>query len=602
MNHASISPDGNLIVAVGDKSQAFFHKRIPFENSSQGDKTFMTYGWMAIGDPLLRQPSGNCFSTGFSPSGNRCVVVSEGGIITVFDTSLINEEMEDEDAVICIMKTSRPSTRELMGAARSMSFSPSPWDLLAIAEDQGRVIVLDLRNPEFLFRQTLELSVDPSDVVLAECSNSQTTTRMDFEHARHDMERRLLESSREAMELQERFNAMADSTDELEHTIERQNSEADLLGREVQALVQIGDEMHDRGSRGSGNVHRMQNRFYPGGSQSHHETTPSSTTTNNNANAISALNRLNELSTYSDMFSDGRSDIFAAGERIDRIAAEFQEMSSSVLAGRDHPSRSSASILEYVQQRNIERERQRLERQRTSDRQPRRRSSVVITNSNNRNATTTRSTLAPIGTATPTLSTSPSRMPSSSTSTSPAPVINPNESMTMADLTAGDPPEPRLTVRSDNSDNVNNPFAAQQAAQQGLIAAEASTILARARRQSGLSTLRRSASVSRSLGASGATNDPRVTREATQPLLSREDIALLERSRDRVVNNVRDWGRDTTTILAMARDQSRAGGVLVQGVGWSQDGRSLFVATENGLLEYKVNIRERMQWPGVGFV
>ena len=69
-----------------------------------------------------------------------------------------------------------------------------------------------------------------------------------------------------------------------------------------------------------------------------------------------------------------------------------------------------------------------------------------------------------------------------------------------------------------------------------------------------------------------------------------------------MVNNVRDWGRDSTTILAMARDQSRAGGVLVQGVGWSQDGRSLFVATENGLLEYKVNIRERMQWPGVSFV
>ena len=95
-----------------------------------------------------------------------------------------------------------------------------------------------------------------------------------------------------------------------------------------------------------------------------------------------------------------------------------------------------------------------------------------------------------------------------------------------------------------------------------------------------------------------------------QSLLARTDIVRtdVQRTRERVTNRMRELG---PTQAATAGDviravylttQSHAGGVVVQGVGWSQDGRSLFVATENGLLEYKINLRERMQWPGVAFL
>ena len=74
---------------------------------------------------------------------------------------------------------------------------------------------------------------------------------------------------------------------------------------------------------------------------------------------------------------------------------------------------------------------------------------------------------------------------------------------------------------------------------------------------------------------------------------------------DRVASRVRDLGQTQASDAIRAASlstQSHAGGAVVQGVGWSQDGRSLFVATEVGLLEYEVNIRERMQWPGVAFL
>ena len=593
-----MSPDGDLLLAVGDKGQAFFHRRVPFENPTiVGDKVFSTCGWIAIAEPLLPRAAGidACFSTGFSPSGHRCAVASESGIIVVYDTFLINDEMEKEDAVICVMKTSRPSIRhDLIGAARSMSFSPAPWDMLAVAEDQGRVIVLDLRSPEFLSRQTLELSTDTSEVVMAECSNFEAT----LEQRQLDIERRFLETHREALETQNYIAALTNN--HLEYAVQRQRYERDLH-EEVQALREIAADRLTESER------RMVDSIGLRRVQSNDDNPSSSMTTPISVNyPPSASNRHNAPSLYSTLVPS--SSTLANGnplrEHSNLSTADLDDLSSSALLanadlpGRDHQSRSTASIAEYVHQRNVERE-----RQRASDRQPRRRSSVVITNSSSRNPTNISSTLAPIGTAIPTFSTSPSRIPSSNSSASPAPTIFTNDA-TPPFRTNSSPstPDPWQSITDDIFTNTGS-----ESSRDAL--AEDRTIVARARRLADLTSVRRLTSDSRPLGTSAAVTDPRPYQQTMQSLLARTDMVRTEmqRTRERVTNRMRELGPAQTAAAGNVRTvhlthQSHAGGVVVQGLGWSQDGRSLFVATEEGLLEYKVNMRERMQWPGVAFL
>jgi len=39
--------------------------------------------------------------------------------------------------------------------------------------------------------------------------------------------------------------------------------------------------------------------------------------------------------------------------------------------------------------------------------------------------------------------------------------------------------------------------------------------------------------------------------------------------------------------------------LLTMGIGWGGDGRKLYVGTEEGILEYTVNINERKTFPGL---
>ena len=50
----------------------------------------------------------------------------------MFDTALIHDEIGVDEAVIDVLRSSRPSISPVhTGAVRSISFSPAPWDLLA---------------------------------------------------------------------------------------------------------------------------------------------------------------------------------------------------------------------------------------------------------------------------------------------------------------------------------------------------------------------------------------------------------------------------------------------------------------------------------------
>lgn len=154
MNHATISPDGGLLVAVGDASIGFFFERIKTPKPSsikapEGRIKSISSDWQLLQQVSLHRPANShadgYFTTAWSPSGRLCAVGSECGYITVFDVELLKNVEYGEDAIVQLISSTRPDTSTGAGAIRTMHFSPSPWDFLVWSEDQGRVCVADLR-------------------------------------------------------------------------------------------------------------------------------------------------------------------------------------------------------------------------------------------------------------------------------------------------------------------------------------------------------------------------------------------------------------------------------------------------------------------------
>ncbi|KAH3915361.1 hypothetical protein HBH56_073150 [Parastagonospora nodorum] len=156
MNHATISPDSQLLVAVGDAPTAYFYERMNADKpasskTAEGRIQMNPPEWQLLAQvPLHRPTNGPCsdgyFCTAWSPLGRLCAVGSECGYITVFDVQVLKEVEYGEDAVVQLISSTRPDTAAGAGAVRTMHFSPSPWDLLVWSEDQGRVCVADLRS------------------------------------------------------------------------------------------------------------------------------------------------------------------------------------------------------------------------------------------------------------------------------------------------------------------------------------------------------------------------------------------------------------------------------------------------------------------------
>ena len=76
MNHASISPDGKLLLAVGDRHTAFFYKRVRLPALSVGVSSYARYEWQEIVrlNLSLAELKDTCFSTAFSPSGRKYIL------------------------------------------------------------------------------------------------------------------------------------------------------------------------------------------------------------------------------------------------------------------------------------------------------------------------------------------------------------------------------------------------------------------------------------------------------------------------------------------------------------------------------------------------
>ena len=172
MNYATLSPDSTLLAAVGDSDKVYFYKRRkiePIQTKQAPTWSFPNFDWRPLAMPTV--PIGNnalddhSFAIAFSPAGNLCAASSQGGTITVFDVdSLHSIDEAPEAAIICSFKSSRST---LCGCVRSMAFSPQPWDLLAWAEDHGRIGIADVRQM-FVRRQIMKLDREQSALVLVD--------------------------------------------------------------------------------------------------------------------------------------------------------------------------------------------------------------------------------------------------------------------------------------------------------------------------------------------------------------------------------------------------------------------------------------------------
>lgn len=518
MNHASISPDGRLLLAVGDEPsgdeiRAFLCKRVDLPSASaQGESSYVKYEWHKMAEPRLSHAGPDedaCFCTAFSDIGHMCAVASQSGIITVFDTAQIRGEMETGEAVIAILKSSRPSQRlNLSGAVRSMCFSPAPWDLLAWAEDQGRVCVVDLRNL-FQSRQTIDLEPDSPDIERAEVEDHDGTT----EQRQLEIERRFVERHREALEAQDHLAAVVHTADYLELAAERRRIE-----REVSASQ---DTLHslppsERQMIDSIGLRRMQGNLPQSSNAS--SATPISVNYTPNRQA--------EPSTWTGL--------------------------PSPTASSNPQSRSAASIHDFM-------------RSRASDRsyQPRRRSSVIISNSNTTTNTSSphpsSSNLAPIGTAPPTLSASPSRLPSNTSGLSfpqLSDVSDPWQTITNAMGSSNMPPETIAQLRGLQSRNFERRMQATAAPQATID-----------RRMQALQGARERSRAEHAEAMEAITTRARETnvRASRQMRASRADVVYDEIDREAVLRRLDEPRRRT-------RNEE---GVVTMGIDWSVDGRNL---------------------------
>lgn len=172
INHATLSPDGKMLVAVGDLNQAYFFTREILDKAPQIPKPHNRLGakdcdWRLTNVVSLHTSESTVgyFTTAWSPSGALVALGSEGGYITVLDRELLeSRDVEDDDAIVAVVAGSRADVPSpYPGAIRSMVFSPEPWDLLCWAEDQGRVCIGDLRTG-LKSRQVIHLEPESSEL------------------------------------------------------------------------------------------------------------------------------------------------------------------------------------------------------------------------------------------------------------------------------------------------------------------------------------------------------------------------------------------------------------------------------------------------------
>ena len=352
--------------------------------------------------------------------------------------------------------------------------------------------MLDLRNA-FQSRQTIDLHTESPGLIRAEVEEYDTTS----EQRQLEIERTFVERHREALEAQDQLAAVVRTANNVELAAERRRIERDAAAAQASRERQLIDSV---------GLRRLQ------------ETHSAS------AESVSTA----PISADYNTSSTGRTE-----------SREWNGLPS--LSSNLH-NRSTASIHEFMRQR---------EGSRPNDRsyQPRRRSSVVISNSNSNPHTSSPhpSSLAP-GTATPTFSASPSRLSADRNdiiaSNAPFNAADPWQTITDAMSTASTPPDTLRSLQSRNLERRVQAAAVQQASldriREQIVAEHADALGARGSRA------RDNARSLRQMRAAHARADV-VYDEVDRELLSRR----------------------------YQRSPRRVAGLVTMGIGWSGDGRDL---------------------------
>ncbi|MCJ1250335.1 hypothetical protein MMC30_007561 [Trapelia coarctata] len=550
VNHSTISPDGKLLVACGDTPQAFFYRRRPMAGLAAKDTvdSYPRYEWQQIAAPKLSRAltKDACFATAFSPSGHMCAVGAQGGTITVFDTSLIQDDMEADDAVIDVFATSRPGRDldDMVGAVRSMAFGPEPWELFAWAEDQGRVCVADIRD-RFTSRQTIELDINGSSIERVDVLDFEVNY-ITAEQRELEIEARFVQRHREALDAQDHLAAVNHAADYMELAAERRRLQHELREIGQSEASDLNPHALTESERQILDSLRMERQR--------------------------AVNRGAERQD-----PDGRAfsiNYSPTGDIDPRPAALGS-------------SSGNTSIRQYMRERNIERN---LDRGMPRAYQPRRQGSVVISNSNSSSNTPLSSqpaSLATIGATASALSTSPSRIPSTTADTNST---RPTSSSTSP---------PLLPIPTSTTDPWHT-ISAAMAASSATTAAFDTIARLRLERERDLENLRRMREREREATEASVSNFERRIQQSVRA----------ERFRTNRLRQLRDGGDDTTyedyeldvlRQLAGVSRRNEGNRITTMGIGWSKDGGLLYVGTEEGILEYRVNIQERKMFPAVAF-
>ncbi|MCJ1436682.1 hypothetical protein MMC27_006063 [Xylographa pallens] len=535
MNHGTISPDGNLLVACGDEPRAFFCKRKRLASLAvNGDSVFARYEWHEIADPRLTVAASKdmCFSTAFSPSGHICAVASQAGTVTVFDSSLIRDNLEADEAVVDAFQSSRSGgDEEMSGAIRSMAFGPGPWDLFAWAEHRGRVCVTDLRN-NFQSRQTIELDVYAADIERAELSDVEDEFST-AEQRELEIEARFVQRHREALDAQDHLAAVNHAAEYMELAAERR---------------------------------RLQREMREAGLSTSH-TDLANGLTDGERQILDSLRVERQRRAERETISQALNDRPFSVHYLQTSNGGEMDFPAAMQPSIPH----NTTIRQYMRERNLER---------TVDPradQPRRRTSVVISNSNFSHPSSS-STPALTATNPSTFSAAPSRLIS----------INANSNSPSLASSVSPPSPPPLVAPT-----IADPWqtiSAAMAASTGRARVERDNtrregILEREREATESSTL----NFQRRIQATARAERLRSTR--LRQMQDRED-------QDRYA----EYGLEMFRRQAgQRREGEQATEVGTMGIGWSVDGRFLYVGTEEGIFEFSVNLNNRKTFPALAF-
>ncbi|OBT60847.1 hypothetical protein VE03_09711 [Pseudogymnoascus sp. 23342-1-I1] len=145
VNLGLISPDGSILIVVGDDPYMHVYKRSLEGGSKKNEGEYSWARCHVVQLPGQRITDEGDMRGSFAGdfSERYLAVGTQHGMVAVFETShLIRPETPRP---IVTFPTTRPNTKN--GAVRALQFSPSsPYDLLAVTEDGGRVIVADVRS------------------------------------------------------------------------------------------------------------------------------------------------------------------------------------------------------------------------------------------------------------------------------------------------------------------------------------------------------------------------------------------------------------------------------------------------------------------------